>query len=227
MSSGLRHRPQPPDSVSKPPQAPFPYGFTTERLVVRCYEPADAEKLLRTLSRSQEHLSAWLAWASDLPGDVDESLEWIRRFRGQFDTGADFIMGIFSREDGDLVGGTGLHPRVGPGALEIGYWVASGHTGQGLVTESTRGLVRLGFEYLLLDRIEIRMDPKNLASRRVPERLGFDLDGLLPAQREGPTGAADVQVWSMTAESYASRPGEFPVIQAWDAGTRPVQPRAK
>ncbi len=222
-----------------PPHRPVPYGFATERLVVRCYEPADAEKLLSTLQRSREHLAPWLSWADEVPDSLDLMLDQVRLFRGWFDSGTDFVMGIFSRADGALVGGTGLHTRVGPEAREIGYWIAEGHTRQGLAQETCRGLVRLGFGHLDLIRIEIRVDPRNRASRRVPEQLGFHLDGTLrqkgqppaaPSRGPGTPGSGglrpDVEVWSLLAEEFAGRPGDFPPITAWDAATRPLPDRA-
>lgn len=228
-----------PVSATPPSPRPVPYGFATERLVVRCYEPADAEKLLSTLQRSREHLVPWLPWAGEVPDSLDLMLDRVRRFRGWFDCGTDFVMGIFSREDGALVGGTGLHTRIGPDAREIGYWIAAGQTGQGLAQETCRGLVRLGFEHLNLARIEIRVNPSNLPSRRIPEQLGFHLDGTLRKQGSPGVGPSDrpqatdpggprpdSEVWSLLPEEFAARLGDFPPITAWDAATRPLPGRA-
>ena len=60
----------------------------------------------------------------------------MRIFRGNFDLGKDFVYGIFDATDGSIVGGTGLHPRIGPGACEIGYWIRKEAVGRGFATEA-------------------------------------------------------------------------------------------
>lgn len=210
-------------SPDSPP--PVPYGFASERLVVRCYEPADAERLQRLLARNREHLLPWLPWAAGEPQSLEEKLETIRRFRGEFDRGGDFVMGIFLRETGTLIGGTGLHPRIGPDAFEIGYWIDREFEGQGLVQESTRGLVRLAFQHHRRAKVEIRLDPRNERSRAVPRALGMHLDGVLRSQLAGSTPDApriDAEVWSLLAEDFLAREGDFPPLEVWDAATRPL-----
>ena len=91
----------------------------------------------------------------------------------QFDSGDNFVMGIFSPDESQQLGGTGLHPTADPGGLEIGYFIRESATRQGYVTESTAALTRLGFEVCGADRIEIRIDPANTASLGVPPKLGF------------------------------------------------------
>ncbi len=47
------------------------------------------------------------------------------------DRGEDFVYGIFDKDETEVIGGTGMHPRVGPQAQEIGYWMAAKHAGKG------------------------------------------------------------------------------------------------
>ncbi len=96
------------------------YRIQTDRLLIRCYSPEDAPKLKEAIDASLDHLRPWMPWAKDDPETLDAKVELLRRFRGNFDLGNDFIYGIFSPEDSVVLGGVGLHPRVGPNALEIG-----------------------------------------------------------------------------------------------------------
>ena len=82
-------------------------------------------------------------------------------------------MGVFSHDDARCLGGTGLHPRQGEAGLEIGYWIAADEVGQGYATEISAVLTRVGFAHFGMDRIEIRVDPGNEISERVPAKLGF------------------------------------------------------
>ena len=45
-----------------------------------------------------------------------------------------------------MLGGMGLHTRVGPRAREIGYWIRKDAEGRGYVTEAVAALTRVGFE---------------------------------------------------------------------------------
>ncbi len=96
-----------------------PYRIETERLVIRCYDPADAPLLKDAIDSSLDHLRPFSPWLETEPVPVEERAARLQRFRIAFDSAEDFAYGIFDR-DGGLLGGTGLHPRVGPGGLEIG-----------------------------------------------------------------------------------------------------------
>ena len=80
---------------------------------------------------SLEHLRPWMAWAYYDPQTVDDKIDLIRGFRSRFDAGDDFTYGVFSHDEREAIGGTGLHTRVGDDAFEIGYWVRFSAVGNG------------------------------------------------------------------------------------------------
>ena len=102
------------------------YRILTPRLCLRCWQPKDAAALKTAVDESREHLIPWMPWAKEettLRAQVDR----LRRVRAQFDLGEDFIYGIFSRDEKQVLGSSGLHTRVGTLAREIGYWVHVDH----------------------------------------------------------------------------------------------------
>ena len=196
---------------------PAPYRIETERLVVRCYETRDAPLLKEAIDSSLEHLQPWMPWALDEPQALEQKIELVESFRSSFVAGENFTYGIFAADEAEVLGGTGLHPRVGPGGLEIGYWVRASATRQGIVTESTAALMRAGFEVCAADRIEIRIEPRNEASFGVPRKLGFveeaTLRRRLPGREGGPL--RDVTIFTMFHED--ADPAIAPGIRAFDA----------
>jgi ribosomal-protein-serine acetyltransferase len=127
--------------------------------------------------------------------------------RSSSDAGTDF--GFLFRETatGALVGGGGVHRRVGPGAVEIGYWVRSDRHNRGYATRATQAMTDAAFTFLAdIDRIEIHTDRTNIASARVPEKLGYRL--LRTEQREkvalGHTG--DGYVWQRRRDEWTPPP---------------------
>ena len=196
---------------------PAPYRIETERLVIRCWEPRDAPLLKDALDSSLEHLRPYMDWAHDEPQPLEKKVEMLRSFRAMFDSGESFVMGIFDRAEGEVLGGSGLHSRIGPGGLEIGYWIRASATRQGIATETSAVLTRVGLEVCKADRIEIRIEPRNEASFGVPRKLGFveeaTLRRRLPAAEGEPL--RDVTIFTMFREDFD--PSIAPALRAFDA----------
>jgi RimJ/RimL family protein N-acetyltransferase len=74
--------------------------------------------------------------------------------------------------------------------FEIGYWMDSRYTKKGYMTEAVELLTNFTFNELLANRVEIRCDPKNINSRRIPERLGYTLEGTLRHDSYDSTGTS-------------------------------------
>jgi RimJ/RimL family protein N-acetyltransferase len=191
----------------------------TQRLVLRCWDPRDAPLLKEAVDSSLDHLRPWMPWAQDEPQTLAEKVALLRRFRGAFDLGQDFVYGIFAADEGAVLGGTGLHRRVGEGAVEIGYWIRASRVGEGLATEAAAALTRVAFESCGVDRVEIRVTPANSASLAVPRKLGFAEEAML--RRRLPGGRAgelrDVIVFSLFRDRYAETPAARADLAAFDA----------
>lgn len=65
---------------------------------------------------------------------------------------------------------------------EIGFGLQRPFWGQGYMSEAARAVVDCAFDVLRLRRLEADIDPRNLASIRLVERLGFIREGLLRAR---------------------------------------------
>jgi RimJ/RimL family protein N-acetyltransferase len=196
---------------------PAPYRIDTDRLVIRCYELGDAPLMKEAIDASLAHLRPFMAWIDDEPQSVEQKAELIERFRAAFDSGEAFVYGIFDRGESQLLGGSGLHARVGPGGLEIGYFVRASATRQGIATECAAALTRVGFEVCDADRIEIRIDPNNQKSFGVPQKLGFPVEATLRRRLPARPGEPlrDVTIHTLFREDYD--PSIAPPLRAYDA----------
>jgi RimJ/RimL family protein N-acetyltransferase len=195
---------------------PLPYRIVTERLVVRCWEPRDAPRVKAAIDASLDELRPWMPWAATPLETVEEQVKLLRQFRARFDLGEDFVYGILDRDEEEVLGGTGLHTRRGSDAFEIGYWIRSDDAGRGLVTESTAALTRVAFECTDVDRVEIRCDPENLRSRRIPQKLGFLEEATLRRRLQYPS-PRDVVVYTLFRDAFASSPAARAELEAYDA----------
>jgi RimJ/RimL family protein N-acetyltransferase len=160
-----------------------------------------------------------MPWAREEPRPLDEKVELLRLFRGQFDLGQDFVYGIFSGDESEVVGGTGLHTRVGNDALEIGYWIRASRAREGLATETVAALTKVAFDVSGVERVEIHVDPENTASLGVPRKLGFEEEATL--RRRIPAvegGMRDEVVFSMFRDEHEDTPVAGAQVRAFDAG---------
>ncbi|MCE9638002.1 MAG: GNAT family N-acetyltransferase [Planctomycetes bacterium] len=200
------------------------YRVLTPRLEVRCYAPADATALVEAMAAGTAHIAPWIPFGREPPQSVDEKMELLRMFRGKFDLGQDFIFGAFDRtEPSRLVGGTGLHPRIGPDALEIGYWLRDGASGRGLATEMAAAMTRVGFRSHAVARLEIRCDSRNVASARIPEKLGYRREGCLRGTCIGSDpGPGDMLVFGMLRDEFDASPAAAVPVEAFDAAGRSI-----
>lgn len=196
------------------------YRIETARLVLRCWEPRDAPALKAAVDASLPELRPWMPWAAGEPTDLDTKVELLRRFRGDFDLGTDFVYGIFDPE-GEVVGGTGLHLRAGPAAREIGYWIRSERAGRGFATEATAALTRVAFEVDGVERVEIRCDPANARSAAIPRKLGFVHEATLRRRLDYPE-PRDAMVWTLFADGYRTSPCAAAEALAFDAAGRRI-----
>lgn len=196
-----------------------PYRIVTERLVIRCWEPRDAALLKEAVDSSLDHLRPWTPWAHEEPQRLEEKVELLRRFRARFDLGEDFVYGVFSSDESEVVGGTGLHTRLGAGALEIGYWIRESRVGTGLATEATAALTRVAFELCGVDRVEIRVEPTNEPSIAVPRKLGFVEEARLRRRLAAGDGGEprDVIIFTVFRDDFAGTPAASAQVEAFDA----------
>jgi RimJ/RimL family protein N-acetyltransferase len=201
---------------------PPPYRIRTERLTIRCWEPRDASLLKDALDSSLDHLRPWMPWALEEPRPLDEKVELLRAFRGRFDLGQDFVYALFDRDETEVVGGSGLHTRLGDGALEIGYWLRASRVGSGLAREAAAALTYVAFRVCQVDRVEIRIDPANEASLRIPRALGFVEEGTL--RRRLPAGGdgvpRDMVLFAAFRHAFERSPLAGTELEAFDAAGR-------
>ena len=199
------------------------YRVITDRLVVRCWNPQDAPLLKAAVEASVEHLKPFMPWAYNEPEEVEKKIERIRRWRSNFDRSEDFVYGIFSADERRVIGGTGLHTRVGEGAREIGYWIHAAETGKGYATEVSAALTRVAFEIDGVNRVEIHCDPRNLASANVARKLGYVHEGTLHHRFQfSPDVWTDAMIWTLFAENYPDSPATKYKFQAFDAAGRRI-----
>ncbi len=147
----------------------------SDRLLLRCWQPADAPLLREAIDASLTELQMWVPWALEEPSPSAVLEDRLRGMQAKFASGEDWAFAVFDAAGTRLLGGAGLHPRGTTDHLEIGYWIRTEATGQGFALEAAATLCRVAFADTAFDRLEIHCDANNGRSAGVARRLGFAL----------------------------------------------------
>lgn len=157
----------------------FPTLFCTERLLIRMPQPGDGKAVCEAVNASINELRPWMKWAQQELTEYDSELG-IREEHISFLRRDTLRLLVFNRETGQLVASSGLHNIDWEvRKFEIGYWIDTRYSGRGYMTEAVEGISEFAFSQLNARRLEIRCDTKNSRSKLLPERLGFELEGVI------------------------------------------------
>lgn len=199
------------------------YKIETERLTIRCYHPTDAILLKQSIDESIEHLLPWMPWAKNEPESLQTKIDRLRRYRGRFDLGEDYVFGIFNKDESHLIGSTGLHTRLGENAREIGYWINAQQIKKGYALETVKALTKVGFEIEELERIEIHCAPNNIGSQSIPKKMGYIHEATLKDRSIDSAGEKrDTMIWTMFKENYVKSTLKSFKLKAYDILDQPI-----
>lgn len=180
----------------------MPVEIVQGALVIRSWDLADAEQLSLAIAESIEHLRPFMPWIAFEPQSVEQRRELIAGWLKAEADGGDLVVGVFL--DGRVVGGSGLHTRLGAGGLEIGYWVHRDYTRRGIASSVSAALADHAFARPDIDRVEIHHDVANVASEGVPRALGFRHVGDEPREIKAPAETGVHRIWRITRPEWTA-----------------------
>lgn len=188
-----RAEPTDPPAAFGPGNAP-PERIETDGLVLRRWEPEDLQARYDAVVESYEHLHHWMDWLRE-PPTLEGQRAWGELQADSWPSDGSCNYGIFDAADGAVLGVIGVHDRLGPGALEIGYWCHVAYTGKGVITRAARELTRILLGLDNIERVEIHCDEANTRSAAVPRRLGYRLDRIEDDGINAPGDTGRGMVW--------------------------------
>lgn len=173
----------------------LPERFEDGDLVLRRWLVEGAAAMHAAVVSSVEHLRPWMPWIAFEPRTVEQRAELIAEWEQTWLGGGD--LPLVALLDGVVVGSSGLHRRIGPDGLEIGYWIHIDHAGRGLATRVARLATTGAFTVPGITHVEIHCDGANHRSARIPQKLGFTYTGDVPRPVEAPAETGAHRVYRM------------------------------
>lgn len=150
--------------------------LSTARLKLRPLGPQDATPLFVMYSDAQ----FMRYWSFPVMRRFEQAVDYVaRRVQG---SGADIeiVWAIELEATREVIGICSLfNLEMASTRAEIGFGLQNAFWGKGYMSEAARAVIDCAFDVLGLHRLEAETDPRNVASARVLERLGFVREGLL------------------------------------------------
>ncbi len=143
--------------------------------------------------------------AFEPPPDLEAARREIERFCTRpLIEGSGIRWGIEPLGTTGLVGTLGYHAWVQgrDRHARMGYDLLLEHRGKGLMTEAMGVVLAYGFKTMVLNRVEVLVDPRNAASIRLVERLGFQRDAFLRQSTRFRDHYQDDVVFSLLAREW-------------------------
>ena len=187
----------------KPILFDVPSELIGERVVLRAFRDEHAPDLWNAVEASRAHLKPWMPWVNDHIS-LEFSREYVRRTQAKWILREDLPMGIWRKDDGQLLGATGLH-RIDwtvPN-MDIGYWLRPDACGHGYVTEAVNLITSFAFRHMRAERVSVRCSSINLRSAAVPPRAGFIHEATMRKDRLDADGnLGDTELFAMTRADF-------------------------
>jgi RimJ/RimL family protein N-acetyltransferase len=153
-----------------------PVVIPTKSLLLRFLSEADLPALYAIFSDPE----VMRYWSYPPWTDRSQAQQWLINIQEGYRTGSALQLGIERRADHALVGACTLFQfHVASRRAEIGYALGRPYWGAGYMQEALQALLQYAFQTLDLNRLEADIDPRNQASARTLERLGFQKEGHL------------------------------------------------
>ncbi len=187
-----------------PDRAPVPRRFPlllTDRLTLREITEDDAGFWVRNFS--DPDVVEFTAY--DPPADVEAARREIEQYCTRiFQEGTGIRWGISLKGRAELIGTVGYHGWVQgrDRRARMGYDMLPEHRRQGVMTEAMSIALAYGFKTMTLNRVEVLVDPRNLPSVRLVERLGFQRDAYLRQSTRFRDRFYDDVVFSLLARDW-------------------------
>jgi RimJ/RimL family protein N-acetyltransferase len=149
---------------------------TTPRIILRWISEDDIDGLYEVFS----HPEVMRYWSTAPLPNREAAATMQREIAEGNENGTMLKWGLTLRESNLVIGTTTLfNLNLDNGRAELGYAMGRHHWGKGYMNEALQALVSHAFDVMNLRRLEADVDPRNAASIRTLERLGFQREGFL------------------------------------------------
>lgn len=171
-------------------------------VLLRAFEPADS---VLVVTAASDPLIPLISSVPPAP-DPDLARTFIDSQHARLTDGDGYSFAIADSTSGEAVGQIGLWlAGMRGGRASVGYWVIGAHRGRGLAGHALTALSRWGLARPGIHRLELYVEPWNVASWRAAERAGYEREGLLRSWQQVGDQRRDMFMYSLLPQAAADR----------------------
>lgn len=179
--------------------------LTDGSILLRPPQPDDASAMTAAVRASLAELHTWMDWATESYNEASAA-RWLEFAALGWEHASAFHFAITDAKSTEYIGNCGidgLNPKHR--FCNLGYWVHTRRTRQGVASRAARLAAGFAFETLGVSRAEIVIASGNIASRRTAQKIGAHYEGILPNRLLVRTNVYDAVIFSLT-------PADFPAL---------------
>jgi ribosomal-protein-serine acetyltransferase len=175
-------------------------------ILLRPHRPDDCDAMYAAVAESIPEISPWLPWCH-AGYSRDETADFIRLSGKAWGDHSHYPFAILAVAGGGFLGGIAINHLAKPKRLaNVGYWVRTSRTRQGIASAAVRLVSQYAFGTLGLTRLEIACIPTNASSRRVAERVGAKFEAVARNRLVMHGVAYDAALYSLLPDDLTKRP---------------------
>lgn len=166
----------------------------TERLVLRRLRVEDAEPLFQGLRNQPE----FLYYTNKKEVTLEEQKEIFKSIDEKYENLEYYNWAIVLKETDNIVGMINFRVENKNDSVEFNYATDNRFTGRGFMTEALRAVTEFALEKMEVNRIQGGCVVKNIASKRVIEKCGYEFEGVLKSYVKLNDGYHDMNMFAIT-----------------------------
>ncbi|MGC5771615.1 GNAT family N-acetyltransferase [Paenibacillus sp. ALJ109b] len=171
----------------------------TERFVLRELTKNDSPELFQCFSLDE----VTKFYDVESFTNIKQAEDLIQRWNERFETGQAIRWGITLKSENKVIGTCGFHGWMKKHyKAVIGYELTPEYWHQGFMTEVVEKVIEYGFNTLGLNRIEAFVEPENVGSRKVLEKIGFREEGILKGNFYWKNRFVDNAIYAFLKKDY-------------------------
>lgn len=168
----------------------------TERLILRRYEPADADAMYRNWASDPE-VTKYLMWPTHESVSVSRAVmdSWVKNYADE----KYYQWAIVLKENGEKPVGdiAVVQQNEQTDTVHIGYALGRAYWHKGIMSEALKAVMDFMFDVVGANRVESRHDPRNPHSGGVMRKCGMQYEGTLRSADWNNQGICDACYYAL------------------------------
>jgi RimJ/RimL family protein N-acetyltransferase len=169
-------------------------------IILSKYKMSDMEERLFAVRDSINELSSWLSFFKKESMEKDNKT-WLECDQKNRRNETEYSFKVTNLYDYRILGEVRInHIDIRHNFANLTYWVRSGESGKGIAYKAAKAILKIAFEDLKLNRLEIFMSTENPGSKRIAEKIGAKLEGIMRSRIVAGTEKQDAYLYSVIPE---------------------------